>query len=107
MMYKAKVAVSTKTRTKHSTQSEHRVEFLNVKPGWYVKKPLGFRRLNIKMCIISYESARRQRDLWVTPELWSLLNVALLAPRILRWFFIFYLFFLGGGGESVEPWAKH
>jgi len=32
-MYNAKVAVSTKTRTKHWTQSEHRVEFLNVKPG--------------------------------------------------------------------------
>ena len=27
MMYKAKVAVCSDTRTKHSTQSEHHVEF--------------------------------------------------------------------------------
>ena len=45
VMYKAKVAACSDFRTKHSTQSEHLVEFLNVKPWWYVKKPLGFRRL--------------------------------------------------------------
>ena len=34
MLYKAKVAVCSDTRTtKHSTQSERQVEFLNVKPG--------------------------------------------------------------------------
>jgi len=33
MMYKAKIAVRSEIRTKHSTQSEHYVEFLNVKPG--------------------------------------------------------------------------
>jgi hypothetical protein len=33
MMYKAIVAVCSEIRTKHSTQSEHRVELLNVKPG--------------------------------------------------------------------------
>jgi hypothetical protein len=33
MMYKAKVAVCYEIRTKHTTQSEHRLEFLNVKPG--------------------------------------------------------------------------
>ena len=33
MMYKAKVAVCAEIRTKHSTQSELHVEFLNVKPG--------------------------------------------------------------------------
>ena len=33
MLYKAKVAVCSDIRIKHSTQSEHRVEFLNVKPG--------------------------------------------------------------------------
>jgi hypothetical protein len=33
MAYKAKVAVCSEIRTKHSTQSEHHVEFLNVKPG--------------------------------------------------------------------------
>jgi hypothetical protein len=33
MMYKAKVAVCSEIRIKHSTQSEHRVELLNVKPG--------------------------------------------------------------------------
>jgi hypothetical protein len=31
MSYKAKVAVCTKIRTKHLTQSEQQVEFLNVK----------------------------------------------------------------------------
>ena len=30
MMYKAKVAVCSDTRAKHSTQSERHVEFLNV-----------------------------------------------------------------------------
>jgi len=33
MMYKAKVAVCFEIRTNHSMQSEHHVEFLNVKPG--------------------------------------------------------------------------
>jgi hypothetical protein len=33
MMYKTKVAACSEIRTKHSTQSEHRVEFLNVMPG--------------------------------------------------------------------------
>jgi hypothetical protein len=33
MMYEAKVAVCSENRTKHSTQSEHHVEFLNVKAG--------------------------------------------------------------------------
>ena len=33
MIYKSKVAVCSDIRTKHSTQSEHHVEFLNVKPG--------------------------------------------------------------------------
>jgi len=43
MMYKAKVAVCAEIRTKHSTQSEQHVEFLNIKPGGtYVKIPLGF-----------------------------------------------------------------
>jgi hypothetical protein len=32
-MYKAKVAVCSEIRTKHSTQSEHHVEFLNVETG--------------------------------------------------------------------------
>ena len=32
-MYKAKVPVHSQIRTKHSTQDEHRVEFLNVKHG--------------------------------------------------------------------------
>jgi hypothetical protein len=45
MMYKANVAVCSDIRTKHSKQSEYRVEFLNVKPWWYVEKPLGFKRL--------------------------------------------------------------
>jgi len=33
MMYKAKVAVCSETRTKHSKQSEHHVELLNVNSG--------------------------------------------------------------------------
>jgi hypothetical protein len=48
MMYKAKVAVCSEIRTKHSTQSERHVEFLNVKPGGTgEKKPLGFKRLSL------------------------------------------------------------
>jgi len=31
-MYEAKTAVCPEIRTKHSEQSEHHVEFLNVKP---------------------------------------------------------------------------
>jgi hypothetical protein len=31
MMHKAKTAVCSEIRTKHSAQSEHHVEFLNVK----------------------------------------------------------------------------
>ena len=33
MMYKANVVVCSEIRTKHLTQSEHRVQFVNVKPG--------------------------------------------------------------------------
>ena len=33
MMYKSRVAVCSDIRTKHSTQSEYHVEFLNVRPG--------------------------------------------------------------------------
>jgi hypothetical protein len=33
MTYKAKVAVCSEIRKKHSTQSEHHVEILIVKPG--------------------------------------------------------------------------
>jgi hypothetical protein len=32
MIYKTKAAVCSEVRTKHSTQSEDHVEFLNVKP---------------------------------------------------------------------------
>jgi len=32
-MYKANVAVCSEIRTKHSTQSDHNVEFLNIKPS--------------------------------------------------------------------------
>ena len=45
MLYKTKVAVCSDIRTKHSTQSERHVEFLNVKPWWYGKKPPGFKWL--------------------------------------------------------------
>jgi len=33
MTYRAKAFVCSEIRTKHSTRSEHRVDFLNVKPG--------------------------------------------------------------------------
>jgi hypothetical protein len=33
MKYTAKAAVCTQIYTKHSTQSDHHLEFLNVKPG--------------------------------------------------------------------------
>jgi hypothetical protein len=33
MMYKAKVAVCAEIRTQQSMHSEHKVEYLNVKPG--------------------------------------------------------------------------
>ena len=33
MTYKAKVAVCSEIYTEHSKQSEHHVEFFNVKPG--------------------------------------------------------------------------
>ena len=32
MLYKAKVAVCSDIRTKHTTQSEHHVEFFNINP---------------------------------------------------------------------------
>jgi len=33
MIYKTKVAVRSETRTKHLTQRQHHVEFLNIKLG--------------------------------------------------------------------------
>jgi len=33
MTYKAKVTICSEVRTEHSTQSEHHVQFWNVKPG--------------------------------------------------------------------------
>ena len=33
MIYKTKAAVCSETRIKHSTQSEHHVEFFNATPG--------------------------------------------------------------------------
>ena len=33
MMYKAKVAIYSEVHTQHTTQSEHHVEFLDVKHG--------------------------------------------------------------------------
>ena len=40
MMYKAKVAVCSDIRTKHSTQSDRHVEFLNVNPLKTKRRPL-------------------------------------------------------------------
>jgi hypothetical protein len=33
MLYKAKVAVHSEFRTKHSSQGEHHFEFFNIKPN--------------------------------------------------------------------------
>jgi len=43
MMYKAKVAVCSEIRTKHSMQSERHVGFFEFESWWYVAKPLGFK----------------------------------------------------------------
>jgi len=48
MMYIAKVAVCSEIRTKHSTQSEHYVEFLNVKP---VVRTETARLQKVNMCL--------------------------------------------------------
>ena len=67
MMYKAKVAVCSDIHTKHSTQSERHVEFLNVKLGWYVKKPLGVKRLttvtHTKLLFTDVSAARKYKNL--------------------------------------------
>jgi len=70
MTYKAKVAVCSEIRTKHSAQSEQHVEFLNVELGGttYVKKPLGFKTLTtvfngFKYCSILRVPNRNFRDL--------------------------------------------
>jgi hypothetical protein len=52
MMYKAKVAVRFDSHTKHSTQSEHHVQFLNVKTRRYEKKPLSFKRLSLTFILL-------------------------------------------------------
>ena len=81
MMYKAKVAVCSDIRTKRSTQSEHHVEFLNVKR--YVKKPLGVERLISDIYV---------DRLWLMPRRTRLLAAAFEQPLStalqlqLRWF---------------------
>ena len=45
MTYKAKVAVCSEIRTKHSMQRKHLVEFFKYSTWWYLKKPLGFKWL--------------------------------------------------------------
>jgi hypothetical protein len=49
--YKAKVAICSDNQTKYSMQIERHVEFLNVQPWWYVKKPLGVKRLMLTIGI--------------------------------------------------------
>ena len=39
MSYKAKVAVCSEIRTKHSMHTENHAEFLNVKPGGTQRNP--------------------------------------------------------------------
>jgi hypothetical protein len=51
MLYKVKVAVCSEIRTKHSTH------FFECSTWWYVKKPLGFKRL-IKIRVFDYQVKR-------------------------------------------------
>ena len=51
-MYKAKVDVCSEIRTKHSTRSEHHVEFLNVNPV-IRKETVGLKRLTLGL-LMSY-----------------------------------------------------
>ena len=53
MLYKAKAGVCSEIRTKHWTQNEHNVGLLNVKTWWYLKKTLGYKRLNSSFMITS------------------------------------------------------
>ena len=62
MMYKAKLAVCSDIRTKHSTQSERHVEFLNVKTWWYGKEPLGSNRLRQGRCTKNYIDMPQSRS---------------------------------------------
>jgi hypothetical protein len=50
-MYKAKAAVCSEIRTKHSPQSENHVEILNVNPSC-TQKTLGFKMLMEFCCKI-------------------------------------------------------
>ena len=69
MLSKANVTVCSDIRTKHSTQSEHHVEFLNIKPWWYVKKPLGFKRLNVREIFsLLFPPPKRPDRSWVLPS---------------------------------------
>ena len=53
MTYAAKPTLYSDIRTKHSAQSEHHVECLNVKPRWYGNKPLGIKRLRVCGAVIT------------------------------------------------------
>ena len=55
MMYKANVVVYFDILTKHSTQSEHHVEFL-ILNLLTTRKPLGFKRL------ILYQTAQQDKN---------------------------------------------
>ena len=47
MMYTTKDAFCSDIRTKHTKQSEHHIEFFNVKPAGRVKKSLSFEGLSM------------------------------------------------------------
>jgi len=62
MIYKAKVAVCAENRTKHSMQSEHHAELLNVKPGGkYIRK-----------CELRINSEAFAHIFWIVSEITSL-----------------------------------
>ena len=68
MMYKAKVAVCSEIRTKHSTQSERHVEFLNVNllnpTGYVMYQQFKIQQLyalpTLYLCVL-YLSENKQR----------------------------------------------
>jgi hypothetical protein len=51
MTYKAKVAICSEMRTKHSTQSEHHVELLNVKPSGTSRKRWALKVNTFSRCV--------------------------------------------------------
>jgi hypothetical protein len=83
MICKAKVAVCYYILTKHSTQNEHRVEILNVKPGGTLKKSQATKRLIKRKVFLR----AKQSLLRLSGE-----NACEFAPNFLNSFFDSYIY---------------